>query len=118
MQNKMTVKKRTPPTSTLSVRVDSEILTAIKRNAQKQSMSVWDYIVSQVDPVSELGRVLQVEQSKILLRDESIRTGLVEFIAGLSEMKQQSGLDNQGFANVIKESFEDLYKQKISQTEK
>lgn len=114
----MAVKKRTPPTSTLSLRVDSEILTAIKKNAHKRDMSVWDYIISQVDPISELGQVLQAEQSRVLLREESVRSAFVEFVTGLTQIKEQSGLDGQGFANAMKQSFEELHKQKISQTEK
>lgn len=116
-------KKRARPTDTISFRADSLLVKAIKDAAKKENTSVGEYILSQVEPDSELGRIIsttttdallnhdnlrhkavQSALSEILASQPTIRTAFVDFITGLTELKQQSDKEGHDFKEVLNQT--------------
>ncbi len=103
-----------PPTKTIAFRLSSNIVDEITKAAKGKKMKVQEYILTQIDPISELGQILRVEQEKVIFRRKQVAEAAVEFITGLTEIKEKNGLDDEAFNAVIKQSFEQLIKQKTA----
>ncbi len=129
-------KKRALPTDTISFRADSLLVKAIKDAAKKEDISVGEYILSQVEPDSELGRIIsttttdallnhdnlrhkavQSALSEILASQPTIRTAFVDFITGLTELKQQSDREGHNFSDVLEQTISSVAQQKVQEGE-
>lgn len=110
----MAANSSNPPTKTIAFRLNSNIVDEITRAAKEKKVKVQEYIIAQIDPISELGQILRVEQEKVLLRRKQVADAAIDFITGLTEIKEKNGLDDEAFSAAIKQSFEQLIKQKTT----
>lgn len=129
-------KKRALPTDTISFRADSKFVQAVKSAAKDEGISLGEYIMGQIDPSSQLGKmmgsmmadtvldrdslrhnVVQSAMSEILVNQPAIRTAFVDFITGLTQLKEQSDREGHNFSDVLEQTISSVAQQKVQEGE-
>lgn len=103
------------PKRTISLRFLSSAVDKIVEAAKGKGMTVQDYFLSQVVFSPELSEIISNEQEKVIFKEEQIATAAIEFISGLTQLKEKNGLDDETFNVAIQKSFNELLKGKPNQ---